>query len=428
MMNMMNKGIVLLLVAFMACALLVAAPGSAETPGIVKIGVMLPFSGSKAEYSNEVRRGIEIATDIMREKGGLKIGGKPYDVQILWCDTPDVQSGVAECERLITKEKVNIVSGTFVSDIPIAATTIAEKYKTIYWETSAVSDDITNRGLKYTFRTSSTGSLEGRQLVQFSYENAILMGKDDAKGLSFVLCGIDSSYGTSVLDGAEKRIKELGCKLAFREQYSAGVTDLTSLLLKIKVANPDVVVLAASVDDGMLFYRQMKEQAVYVKCLIGTGSSSGAELFHQKFGKDAEFVCSGNHPSEFSPPGYAPGLADFMARYRKKYNREHIFSIHCLQGFHGYTVLYDVLNRSKSLNSDDIRAAALATDIPVNTIANGWGCKFAPPGDPMMGTNLRAYPVVTQWQDGKLYMVWPMPYPGRKVVLPMPTWEERAKG
>ena len=136
---------------------------------------------------------------------------------------------------------------------------------------------------------------------------------------------------------------------------------------------------------------------------------------------------AGNHPGELCPPGYAPDLPDFMQRYRQKYNRQHLFSIHGLKAYQSLLVLWDVLGRSESLNSDDIREAAHATEIPVNTMGNGWGCKFAPPGDPMEGTNLWAYPIITQWQKGKLYMIWPMRYPGIEPVLPLPTWEERAK-
>lgn len=420
----MNRRIISFLVVFILC--MVSSVGFTANPQI-KIGVLLPLSGSYAEYGNEMRRGMEIAVDIMREDGGIQIGGQTYDVNLIFADTPDVQSGMGEAERLITRENAHILCGTFLSSVAMAASTIAERNKVIYWEPGNPADELTQRGLNYFFRTCATGSLEGSQMAQFALENYDTLGRGKPEDVTFAICGVDTTYGTSVLDGAENKIKETGGKLLVREQYATGVTDLSSLVLRIRRANPDVVILAANVDDGMLFYRQVREQAVYIKCMIGTGSSTGAELFYRQFGTDAEYVLSGNHPSELSPEGYAPGLNDFLKRYREKYNREHLFSVHSLATYHGLMVLWDVLGRSESLDTDDIREAAYATDIPVNEIANGWGCKFAPPGDPMQGTNLRAYPVVTQWQDGKMYMVWPIAYPGKNPVLPLPTWEERAE-
>lgn len=422
----MSRRIVSLLIMTTLLLLMLSSIGFAANPE-VRIGVLLPLSGSWAEYANEIRRGMDIAVDVIREKGGIKINGQTHDIRLIYTDAPDVQAGVAEAERLIVKEKVHILSGSFGSQVPMAASTVAERHKIIFWEVSQGADELTERGYKYLFRTSATSSSEGRCMAQFACDNYKALGRDKPEDLTFAICGLDTPYGISVLDGAEERIKEIGAKLLIKEHYAGGVTDLSSLVLRIRSTNPDVVLIASAVDDGMLFYRQMKEQGVYVKCLMGTGSSTGAELFHQEFGIDAEYVLAGNHPGELSPPGYAPDLPDFMQRYRQKHNRQHLFSIHGLKAYQSLLVLWDVLGRSKSVNSDDIREAAHTTEIPANTMGNGWGCKFAPPGDPMEGTNLWAYPIITQWQEGKMYMIWPMSYPGIEPILPLPTWEERAK-
>jgi len=51
--------------------------------------------------------------------------------------------------------------------------------------------------------------------------------------------------------------------------------------------------------------------------------------------------------------------------------------------------------------------------------------KFAPPGHPMAGQNLRATPVVDQWQEQELWTVWPVE--AKELFLPMSTWKERKK-
>ena len=48
--------------------------------------------------------------------------------------------------------------GTFSSVRALAASTVAERNKVIYWETGSVADNITGRGYQYLFRTEPEAS------------------------------------------------------------------------------------------------------------------------------------------------------------------------------------------------------------------------------------------------------------------------------
>lgn len=405
-------------VLFLLMAFTVPGKASAD---VLKIGIILPFTGSKAAFGQEMRRGFEIAIDILEERGGIK--GK-YHVQPIWCDVPTVDAAIAEAERLIGIEKVPIIVGTFGSDIAYAASTIAERNHVVYWEGCSPADALTERGYKYLFRTCSSARSEGEIQVQFVHDNAALLGKRPGD-LKIAVVGEDSVYGTSIVEGVVARAKELGIKIVHKELYSGTVTDLSPLIMKLKLLKPDVICMGHRIDDGMLFYRQARELGLNARAIIGTGGCFGAETFRETFGHLSDYVLCGNYPGELTPPGFAPGLPDFMARYKAKYKRDNIFSVHSLAAYHSFMVLWEALESSKSLRPDDIREAVLALDIAPGKIANGWGAKFAPPGHPSAGTNLNAFAVMTQWQDGKLYMVWPEAYPGKQVVLPYPTWAER---
>jgi len=127
-----------------------------------------------------------------------------------------------------------------------------------------------------------------------------------------------------------------------------------------------------------------------------------------------------NWPIEKTPPEYAPGMEEFVGLYKEKFKKERLFTCHSATGYTGMLILWDVLERTENLNdAESIRQAVLETDIPMNKIGCGWGAKFATPGDPMMGTNLRVGCIGTQWQDGELWTVWPAAFPGREAILPM---------
>ena len=89
-----------------------------------------------------------------------------------------------------------------------------------------------------------------------------------------------------------------------------------------------------------------------------------------------------------------------------------------------YLFLTDVLRRAikkyGGITSDDLRQAALDTDLSEGATMLGFGVKFEPPGEAMAGQNERAYPVIVQYIDDQSYVVWPKAQQQREPVLRLP--------
>jgi branched-chain amino acid transport system substrate-binding protein len=62
----------------------------------------------------------------------------------------------------------------------------------------------------------------------------------------------ESAYGTSVADGAEAKLKELGINVVLRESYNSTITDMSALVLKLKEAKPDVLLSVNYINDAIL--------------------------------------------------------------------------------------------------------------------------------------------------------------------------------
>ena len=99
------------MLTILVCALFVVAAtvtfGYAEThPKEILVGEVLPLSGGSASAGAQIRAGVEIAIDEINTMGGIKnMGGAK--LKLIFGDsktTPD--GGVAEAERLITREKI----------------------------------------------------------------------------------------------------------------------------------------------------------------------------------------------------------------------------------------------------------------------------------------------------------------------------------
>src|SRR2546428_11687493 len=66
---------------------------------------------------------------------------------------PDPTAAASEANRLITREGVKIITGTFSSRLCGAASEAAARHNVIYWESSCVDPRFNKRGLKTVFRT-----------------------------------------------------------------------------------------------------------------------------------------------------------------------------------------------------------------------------------------------------------------------------------
>ena len=390
-----------------------------------RIGALFPFTGNLALLGNESFNGATIAEDMVNEKGG--INGR----KIAWvkADAVDPKKAMTECERLIAVEKAKIVFGTYSSSLAYAASEVAERNKTIYWEEGAIADNITARGFKYLFRTISQAGDVGKMAANFTNEVVAPKLKIDAKKIKVGVMFEDSLYGTTVGNAAVKRVKELGMDLVASESYSAKAVDLSSIVMIFKSKKPDVIIATSYMEDSILFWRQAKDMDLNVRAFIGTGAGHGMPDWVKTFGNEGNYIFNIDPPIGFNPKVFKGNtqkvLNDFRERFNKKFG--HYPAVHATAGFVSASVLFEVLAKAGSDDPEAVRKAALAVDIPEGGTVFGYGVKFAPPDNPAAGQDLRAHPVVMQWQDQKLVVVYPGGFSVGQPLMPLPTWEQRAK-
>jgi branched-chain amino acid transport system substrate-binding protein len=120
----------------------------------VKIGVVLPLTGSSAEMGKLSKNGIELAINTINAQGGIKSLNGAKIVPTFADSTGKPEIGVTEIERLIVKDKVNALLGPYNSAVAAPTAEVAEKYSTPYMLTNAVADGILSKGYKYVDRNA----------------------------------------------------------------------------------------------------------------------------------------------------------------------------------------------------------------------------------------------------------------------------------
>ena len=239
----------------------------------IKIGAVNPYSGPLALYGTEVTRGYELAVDQVNAAGGL-MGRK---IELIRGDAGTAQQGIATVEQLVTKEKVDLLVGTYISGISLTASDAALRYNKLYWETNAVAQILTERGLPNFVRSGPDGGAFAVTSVA-TVRNLIAPAlKKEMKDLKVWIEHEDSIYGTSIAQGQKRMLEAFGTKVVGIGAHSARTIDLTDTVLRAKQANPDILIQTGYVPDGNLLMRTMRDQGLKPAAMLWVGTGDTPE-------------------------------------------------------------------------------------------------------------------------------------------------------
>ncbi len=364
----------------------------------LKIGALYPVSGSLALLGDESWRGAEIARQMRNQKGG--VAGK--QVEFVKVDIPDVNAAKSEAERLINREGLKLLTGTYSSSLCLAASEVAARAGIIYFEQGGIADPITARGYKTLLRTCPKAQFFSRSQLKYTKDWIAPQIKKKPSEVRLALVHEDSAYGSSISKDVEAEAKAAGIPLVSVLPYNAQAVDLSSVILKLKSEKPDVVIGVSYANDAILLGRQAKELGLDIKAFIGTGGGHSLRSFQEALGGAAEGVLNVDFTQFEVNTQFTPGLKEFVETYRKMFN-EAPRSGHSLANFMGTNVLLDLLEKTGgSMDAGKFRQTAAAFELKPGLTSTGWGVKFDEGGQ-----NVLADPFVMEWKGGKLVTVWP---------------------
>ena len=429
---MFRRAIDCLLGGLMGAVMTAAVPISAAAQEkVIKIGVVYDLTGPFAGGGSELQYlGAKIMIDWFNAHGGID----GYKVQPIYADAqskPDVT--INEAVRLIEQEKVDMLLGFYSSAecVPVAAR--VEEFKKFMWITTCIASPVLEgRNLKYVFRPQPYGTQWGlastAMVDAYSKEQ---LGKDP-KDLRVAIIHEDGPYGTDVAKGNAEGSKKAGFQVVMNEGYSSSAPDLSSLVTKLKRGRPDVIFHTGYNPDITLFLRQARELGLRFDALIGQGAGYTVySKLKETVGNDANYFFDVDPISIWQTnekalqPELPPIIKVVGEDYMKAKPDTVIKSAHVgMAASNTYLFLTDVLPRAikkyGGITSDDLRQAAMDTDVPDGGTMLGFGVKFEGPGQPMEGQNDRAYPVIVQYIDDQAYVVWPKAQAERPPVLKLP--------
>jgi branched-chain amino acid transport system substrate-binding protein len=384
------------LAALAAAAAVVLSPAAhAQAP--IKVGALNPYSGPLALYGTEVTRGYELAVDRLNASGGV-LGRK---FELIRGDVTTPQQGIATVEQLVTRDKVDLFVGTYISAIALTASDAALRYNKLYWETNALAAQLTERGLPNFVRAGPDGPAFANMSASAIRDLIAPALKKEVRGLSVWLQSEDSIYGTQIAQAQRRILEGFGAKIAGTGAHAARTIDLNDTVLRIKQANPDVLVQTGYVPDGNLLLRTLRDQGVKPAAILYVGTGDTPETLQALGAEYLDGILVVGYPRNDITEAFGPGSKAYLEAYRAKYKGDPI-APQGMNAYTGFLILAETIKAANSIEPEKIQAAAAKLEKPENSYPSGHGVRFD-----KSFQNLRAGLTVSQWQGGKMVTVFP---------------------
>ncbi|OHA16570.1 MAG: hypothetical protein A3C79_01400 [Candidatus Taylorbacteria bacterium RIFCSPHIGHO2_02_FULL_45_28] len=240
-------------------------PAASET---VKIGVIAPLTGARADAGEYSRNALEIAEKDINESGGK------YKVSFVVEDSRyEAQTAVSALRKLIDLDNTKFIIGPYGSSEVMAAGPVAEQSQVLMIVTGAQSSEISQLG-DYVFRMIHNSDQEAPIFARF------VAGKMKSDTIHFL------ALNTAITDPYVKTFRSVieaqGKKVGLIEKFDSKANDFRTELSKVKSLNPTDIFLIITPKQGAVLLKQANELGITAQFYnIGV---EGPELLTQSDG------------------------------------------------------------------------------------------------------------------------------------------------
>ena len=376
--------------------------GIAQT---IKVGAVVPLTGRYAALGAQVRAGYEIGVEQINAGGGVSVGGKKMQLELIMLDDEsDPTKTVARLETLATQGVVAYLGGAG-SDLHAAAASIGDKNKIPYLGIAFALNSIHKQGLRYLFSPFP----KSPDLAKETF--VLLDGSIPAaqRPTKVALLLERTDWGKEMGSAWESLAKQNGYQIVASGEYAPGAKDFSELILKAKSAGAEAVFALPSPPDGMTIVKQMKELDFNPKAVVFIRAAD-PPVWSQNLGKDGDYFLLS--PGWHFAARY-PKVAEVNEAHQKRLNRPADPLVGpayaCVQ------ILAEAITRAGSLDREKIRDAIAATNM--TTVVGP--VRFRPDGTGEVKVFFQ------QWLKGKQELIWPKDFATAQFGYPAPPFSQR---
>ena len=318
------------------------APAADKDP--IKIGVYLPLTGQNAFGGQLELEGVRLA-----QKEMPTVLDRPVDLVVVDNKSDKVEAANA-VKRLVERDKVVALIGTYGSSLAMAGAEVAEKAKVPGVGTSCTNPLVT-QGKKYYFRACFIDPYQGAAAATYAFEN---LGFKKAA----VLMDMTNDYAVGLSSFFARSFKKLGGEVVANLKYSSGDQDFTAQLTELISKKPDIVFMPAYFAEGAIIMKQARELgATFV--LMGADAMDNPDTL-KIGGKAVEGFLHTTFPYDVNMENMSAEAKTFNDAWKKNFPNKDP-NVNSALGYNCYNIILDALTRAGKADTEALTAALAAT-------------------------------------------------------------------
>lgn len=309
---------------------------------VIKIGVFLPLTGDNAAGGELELRGIKLANKLHPKVMGKK-------VELVVADNKsDKAEAASVAARLIEKDKVKVLLGSYGSSLSMAAGNIVKEAKVPAIGTSCTNPQVTANN-DYYFRACFIDPFQGTVMANYAF-------KKGAKKV-VIIQEVSNDYAVGLAKFFKDAFEKLAGAGSILEvaNYQTGDKDFSAILTNIKAKNPDAIFAPGNFTESALLVKQARQLGIKAPFL--GGDTWETQEFIDVGGKDVEGVA---FSTAFDREKATTAEAKkFLEEYVKEYKGEP--SALTALAYDAYLMAIKGIEKANSLDTVKIRDAIAKT-------------------------------------------------------------------
>lgn len=273
----------------------------------IRIGELNSYKTQPA-FLGPYRMGMELAVEQINAAGG--VGGRKLEL-VIRDDNSNAGDAVRTAEELVTREKVDLLTGTFLSNIGLAVADYARHRKVFFLASEPLTDKIVwEQGNRYTFRLRTSTYMQVAMLIP----DAVKMNRK-----RWAIVYPNYEYGQSAVATFKKLLKDAQPDVEFVAEQATplGRIDAGNVVQALADAKPDALFNVLFAADLAKFVRAGNQRRFFDDLSV-VSLLSGEPEYLDPLGREAPqgWVVTGY-------PWYAidtPEHKAFLDAYQQRYN------------------------------------------------------------------------------------------------------------
>jgi branched-chain amino acid transport system substrate-binding protein len=369
----------------------------------IKIAILGPMAFVQGENH---WAGAEMARDEINKAGGINVGGKRRQIELIRADTNEIQSvpdATNAIERVITRDKADFLIGGFRSEAVLAMQEVAMDYNKIFLGAGAAHSKLglnveqNYERYKYWFRVTPVKDLD---LVRWTFAVLGSVAEQIRKQLNtpspkVAILAEKAVWVEAIVAAAQKNLPAMKMEVVGVWHPSAVATDVTAELSAIERAGADIVFTLLSGPVGISAGRQMGERKLKA-IAFGINVEAQKEEFWQATAGKGNYVSTLDSLSEVE---LTPKTLSFVKAFKARYKKAPTYNAGTYDAIH---LLKEAIEQAGSTDASKL--------VPVLEKTSHTGItgliEFDKRHDPVWGPG-KVTGIAVQWQDGKKVPFWP---------------------